>query len=100
MVDGNIITELGDTIIKQKMGYDMVVYKTINLINGKIYIGQDSKNNPKYLGSGVLIKKAIIKYGKENFRKEILEFCNTHKELSNQETYWINKLNAIKYGNW
>ena len=50
----------------------MVIYKTTNLINGKIYIGQDSKNNPKYLGSGVIFLKAIKKYGKENFVKETL----------------------------
>lgn len=39
----------------------MVVYLITNLINGKKYIGTDSKNNPKYLGSGDFIKKAIIK---------------------------------------
>ena len=27
----------------------MVIYMTTNLINGKKYIGRDSKNNPKYL---------------------------------------------------
>jgi len=26
----------------------MVVYITENLVNGKKYIGKDSKNNPKY----------------------------------------------------
>ncbi len=26
----------------------MVIYKTTCLITNKIYIGQDSKNNPKY----------------------------------------------------
>lgn len=42
----------------------MQIYKTTNLINSKIYIGQDSKNNLSYLGSGKLIKQAINKYGR------------------------------------
>lgn len=42
----------------------MIIYKTTNLINNKIYIGQDKNNNPKYLGSGDLLKKAIKKYEK------------------------------------
>jgi group I intron endonuclease len=76
----------------------MVIYKTINLVNGKFYIGQDSKNDSNYLGSGSLIKKAIKKYGRENFKKEILEYCKTNKELNNREIYWIEKLNAIEEG--
>ena len=42
----------------------MIIYKTTNLINHKIYIGQDSNNNPNYLGSGHLVKQAINKYSK------------------------------------
>ena len=42
----------------------MVIYKTTNLINGKIYIGKDVRNLNCYLGSGKLLKKAIEKYGK------------------------------------
>lgn len=68
----------------------MVIYKTINLINNKIYIGQDSKNNPAYLGSGISIKNAIAKYGNDNFKKEILEFCNSEKNLNEREIFWIN----------
>ncbi len=71
---------------------------TVNLINKKIYIGKDSKNNPKYLGSGLLIKRAIKKYGKENFKKEILEYCETTEKLNEKEIYWIEKLNAIQGG--
>jgi hypothetical protein len=38
------------------------IYKTTNLKNGKIYVGQRSRIfNPKYLGSGMLIKRAIVK---------------------------------------
>jgi hypothetical protein len=43
------------------------IYKTTNLINGKIYIGKRSHKNPekdKYLGSGNVLKQAISKYGK------------------------------------
>ena len=72
----------------------MIVYKTTNLINGKIYIGKDSRNNPKYLGSGKIIKFAIKKYGEVNFKKEILECCQTTNELNDREKYWIEKLNS------
>ena len=44
----------------------MIIYKTTNLVNGKIYIGQDSNNNPNYYGSGTLLHKAIKKYGLES----------------------------------
>jgi len=72
----------------------MVIYKTTNLINGKIYVGQDSKNNPKYLGSGKILKYALKKYGLENFKKEILEYCKTIDELNEREKYWIYELSS------
>lgn len=72
----------------------MVIYKTTNLVNGKQYIGRDSHNNPNYLGSGPLLKKAIRKYGKENFKKEILEVCKSEEDLSIREEYWLNYYDA------
>lgn len=72
----------------------MIIYKTTNLINGKFYIGKDIKNDPTYLGSGILLNKAIHKYGIKNFNKEILEECNNKKELAERERYWIDMLNA------
>ncbi len=50
------------------------VYKTVNLVNGKYYIGVHKTDNPydDYIGSGKLIKRAIKKYGKDSFHKEII----------------------------
>ncbi len=59
----------------------MVIYKTTNKINKKFNNGADSRNNPNYLGSGVYLINAIKKYGKENFKKEILEECNIELQL-------------------
>lgn len=67
----------------------MVVYMTTNLINGKKYIGRDKHNRPRYFGSGKLLKKAIERYGKNNFKKEILEECKTDEELKDREEYWL-----------
>jgi group I intron endonuclease len=72
----------------------MIIYQTTNLINGKKYIGKDESNNPSYLGSGVTLKKAIIKYGRYNFKKEILEYCINREHLNEREEYWLNKLNV------
>jgi hypothetical protein len=72
----------------------MIIYKTTNLINKKIYIGQDSKNDPNYLGSGKALKRAIKKHSKANFIKEIIENCNDKDELNKREIYWINELNS------
>ncbi|MFA5727548.1 MAG: hypothetical protein WC886_07905 [Saccharofermentanaceae bacterium] len=51
-----------------------IVYKTINNINGKEYIGIHTTNNINdgYLGSGTEFKKAVREYGRENFRRIII----------------------------
>lgn len=87
------------------------IYKTINNVNNKEYIGFHSlTNNEKivneksengsiyssgYLGSGKLIKSAIEKYGPENFTQELIyitedkeEAEQLEKDLVNQE--WVN----------
>ncbi len=72
------------------------IYCTTNLVNGKKYIGQDSNNNPKYFGSGVAFAGALKKYGKENFEKEILQYCINQEDLNESEIYWIDYFGAVK----
>ena len=71
----------------------LIIYKTVNLINGKIYIGQHEQTEGEhfdtYLGSGTIITNAIKKYGKQNFKKEILEICDNKESLNEREIYWI-----------
>jgi hypothetical protein len=59
-----------------------LLYKTTNLINNKYYYGIHSteNTNDSYLGSGVLILRAIEKHGKENFKREILNTFETRDE--------------------
>jgi group I intron endonuclease len=76
----------------------MIIYKTVNAINGKFYIGQDSNNNPEYYGSGTAFKLALKKYGRENFIKEVIEVCSTQEELNEREKYWIKETKAIELG--
>ena len=64
-----------------------IVYKVINKVNGKYYIGVQNTDKKDYLGSGIAITEAIRKYGKENFTKDILNTCNTK-----EETYLIESM--------
>jgi len=72
------------------------VYRWINKINGKSYIGS-SVNLGKRLGNyynlntistgDMLIYKALIKYGYSNFSLEILEYCDRSDTLSREQYY-------------
>lgn len=58
-----------------------IVYKTTNTINSKIYIGVHKQEKTPllfdgYLGSNKLLKQAIKKYGKSNFRRDTIVVCN------------------------
>lgn len=67
--------------------YIYTLYKTTCLLNDKIYIGIHRTKNPhdNYLGSGREIKRAIRKYGKINFKKEILEILPTEQAMYDRE---------------
>lgn len=73
------------------------IYLTTNLINSRRYIGKKITNNidDGYLGSGVVLKQAIEKYGRENFKREILEFCDSNVKLNEREKFWIKEYDAV-----
>lgn len=67
------------------------IYKTTNLINGKVYVGQKRSSSfvTSYIGSGTAITRAIRKHGKTAFKIELLCWCATKEELDDQEIAWI-----------
>jgi group I intron endonuclease len=73
------------------------VYITTNTINGKQYIGEHSSDilDDNYLGSGYYLKRAISKYGKELFVREILEICNSKEEAFHKQYEYICKFNTL-----
>jgi group I intron endonuclease len=78
------------------MTYIYTVYKTTNQINGKYYIGKHKTTvdniNDDYLGSGIILKQAIEKYGKENFTKEVIKIFNDENSAFDYEQELVNKL--------
>jgi group I intron endonuclease len=63
------------------------IYKITNLCNDKIYIGihKTQSLDDGYMGSGKLLKAAIKKYGKDNFKKEVLETFKNEKDMIARE---------------
>jgi len=75
----------------------MYIYKTTNLLNGKIYIGlstQSVEESTSYIGSGKRFLEAVQHHGKENFIKEILQYCTSIETLRRAEIYWIKRFNS------
>jgi len=74
-----------------------IIYKITNKINGKYYIGRHSTNNidDGYMGSGIAIKNAMRRYGRDNFVKEILDEAKSSAELWELERKYVNE-NVVK----
>lgn len=71
------------------------VYQITNQVNGKIYIGCHKTDdlNDSYMGSGTLIKRAIAKYGIDNFTKVTLAVFDSQEQMFEEEKMMISKMN-------
>ena len=74
------------------------IYKTICETTGKYYWGMHSTNNLNdgYIGSGKRLRYSINKHGKENHKREIIEFFKTREELGKREIEIVNLNEIIK----
>lgn len=87
---------------------EYIVYKTTNLINNKIYIGvhktEDSNIFDGYIGCGIYINRpssyqdpttplqyAVVKYGSENFNREIIKVFKTPEEAYHLEEILVDQ---------
>jgi group I intron endonuclease len=81
------------------------IYKIINLINNKVYVGSTQKSFisrykshyeklriNKHIGY-LHLQNAVNKYGIENFKFEILEECEKEQCIE-KETFWIKYYNS------
>lgn len=74
-----------------------VIYLTTCHANGKKYVGKKKLSDgwQQYYGSSPLLKKAVDRYGEDQFDREILQHCKNQRELDEAELEWILKLNAL-----
>jgi len=75
------------------------VYRWTNKINGKTYLGSTANGKKRlnfYFDKGSLLTKkipiymAILKYGHENFKFEIIEYCKPKEAVILEQTYLDN----------
>ena len=78
------------------------IYKITNLCNGKIYIGlhKTQTMDDGYMGSGKLLKSAIKKYGRKNFKKEILEIFNNKEDMIVREQELVTSTFVLDKNNY
>lgn len=85
------------------------IYKVTNLINNKVYIGQTiqdvkarwyrhcGKSGISQVELNTHFKRAILKYGKENFKVETIEDCDSSL-LNEKEKYYISYFDSYSNG--
>ena len=93
--------ETNEKIINEPYGF---VYITTNMIDGMKYLGRKKLGNDnswhKYLGSGKVFRRALKKYGKENFLRNIVCFCYSEDELNKAEYDLSVLLNVVEDDGW
>jgi group I intron endonuclease len=82
------------------------IYKITNLINNKVYIGQTYRLNEREREHlyrlernehhNEYLQKSYNKYGKDNFKFEIIELTG---DLDDRELYWLNEYGGLNSNN-
>lgn len=85
--------------IKDPYGF---IYITTNLINFERYLGQRkfTQGWKYYLGSGKILKRAIAKYGKDNFKRDIIDIAYSEDELNQKEYEYSVFFDVVGSNNW
>lgn len=88
--------------LKRIKGLYGFIYITTNLVNGRLYVGQKKIRSgwETYLGSGDALKKAIQKYGRENFERKIIDIAFSVNELNYLENLYTRMFNAVDSRKW
>lgn len=82
------------------------IYKMLNQINGKIYVGQTWRTiqkrfgihkQPSYKGC-INLHNALNKYGRDKFTIELITICGTQDAADYWERFFILKYNSIDNG--
>lgn len=91
--------DLNEDILCEKQYTDPTnfgfIYMIENQTDGKVYIGLTSQGNAKRptshlrKSSNRYLRRAVEKYGAENFKLKILDYCATKEELDEKEIYYI-----------
>ena len=78
------------------------IYITTNLVNGKRYVGkrQFTQGWKRYLGSGKIFQKALKKYKRENFKRDIICICYSPEELNKSEYDISVFFDVVKSNSW
>jgi group I intron endonuclease len=82
----------------------MIIYKAINKITNKVYIGQTTQKLEKRISSHIKESKtdknrpfllSLNKYGLDNFIFETIDSADNLDELNDKEIYWINFYSSV-----
>lgn len=87
-----------------------IIYKAINKINGKVYIGQTIKTlegrrsehlrDNKSNDYNSAFHKALRKYGEDSFEWEVIVHCGSKEEMDDMEFHYIKQYNSYNSGGY
>lgn len=81
----------------------MIIYKLLNKIDGRCYIGQTVRSLDERVywhlysaktGPTSFIHRAIRKYGIQSFDISVIDSADTKETLGEKEVYWVERLNT------